>query len=461
MGEQSEAERDMEMLLKFSHGVEVHDMDTYLCNVTAALLVVCSLRTTVGKKLAVVAAYYSNLEIKDREDVTWYLKISQLALALAVIRSKPPDKSSKEYTEHLAKIVSGSDSKWKSKAEALEAEVLCLRQQLSKLSSGFCLENRNSAAIGEIILSTNTEDCADQFEDSGCDVSSNCIADTLENLPTSTQNECGSNSSTSVVLSSAHPILTPCHAFKTDYLVAHMQFLQRFLELKKLTEAGGLRTDLKKLGIDCSRISDSLSQLVDGLVTSYSLPELLFSVFLKQTIFVITKLLSDADLSHQIVGKCFRKLEESIKRLVAIVLNNTNLNRFQVQDSISHALVLLGKCSTLRNSTISLLFREVSRFAHELQHTNEVQAKYAIQYENIFFLCRVLEQLLKRGTGQENTASSLCDEEEKKFLQNLDETIFHLSDEFPLFCIYLWRLGTLLNAAEIQTGGEKNWSASE
>ncbi|XP_054827349.1 meiosis-specific protein MEI4 [Eublepharis macularius] len=404
------------------------------------------------------------LEIKEREDVTWYLKISQLALALAIIRSKPPDKSSKEYTEHLAKIVSRSDSKWKSKVEALEAEVLRLRQQLhlSKLFSGFCLENRNSAIIAETALSTNTEDCADHCEDSGCDVSSNCIADTQENCLTSTQSDCGSNSSTSVILSSAHPILTPCHAFKTDSLVAHMQFLQRFIELRKLTEAGGPRTDLKKIGSDCSKISDSLSQLVDGLVISYSLPELPFSIFLKQTILVITKLLNDADLSSQILGKCFRKLEDSIKRLVAIVLNNSNLNRFQVQDSISHALVSLGKCSTLRNSTISLLFREVSRFAEELQHMNKVQAKYAIQYENIFFLCQVLEQLLERGTEQENAACSVCDEEEKKkFLQNLDQAIFHLSDEFPLFCIYLWRLGTLLNAAEIQTGGERNWPSSE
>lgn len=73
-----------------------------------------------------------------------------------------------------------------------------------------------------------------------------------------------------------------------------------------------------------------------------------------------------------------------------------------------------------------------------------------------------MEQLLERGTGQEKAASSICDEEEKKkFLQNLDQAIFHLSDEFPLFCIYLWRIGTLLNAAEIETAGERNWPASE
>lgn len=79
-------------------------------------------------------------EIKGREDVMWYVKTSQLALALAIIRSKPPDQSSKEYALSLAKRVSGQDAK---RVETLEAEVLRLRQQLilSRISAGGCLEN--------------------------------------------------------------------------------------------------------------------------------------------------------------------------------------------------------------------------------------------------------------------------------------------------------------------------------
>lgn len=66
----------------------------------------------------------------------WFLRTSKLALALAIIRSKPADKSSREYTEHLARVVSGRESKWRSKVEALEAEVLQLRQKL--VLSGIC-----------------------------------------------------------------------------------------------------------------------------------------------------------------------------------------------------------------------------------------------------------------------------------------------------------------------------------
>ncbi|XP_061479152.1 meiosis-specific protein MEI4 isoform X2 [Rhineura floridana] len=402
-------------------------------------------------------------EIKDKEDVIWYLKTSQLALALAIICSKPPDKSSKEYSEHLAKIVSGQNSKQKLRVEALEAEVIHLRQQLllNKISSGFCLENRNSTAIGEALPPTHTEDCSGHFEDSGCDTSNDYIADTLETLPTFRHSEHSCNNSASGVSSSALPMLTSCCISTSKSLVFHMHFLQRFLELKKLTEAGGLRTDLKKLRRDFSTISDSFSQLLDGLVASYSLPELPFSHSLTQAVCVITNLLNDAVVSRQILGKCLKKLEDSVTRLVAVVLNSNHLNRFQMLDSISHALVLIGRCRVLRNSIISLLFREVSQFAAKLQHANEIQAKYNIQYENIFFLCRVLEQLLETETEHENAANSGFDEKEKKtFLQNLDQAIFHLSDEFPLFCIYLWRLGTLLNAAQIQTNTKTSRPAS-
>lgn len=69
---------------------------------------------------------------------TWYLKTSKLALALAIIRSKPADRSSREYAEQLAVLVTQQDSRGKSKVEALEAEVLQLRQQLflSRISLG-------------------------------------------------------------------------------------------------------------------------------------------------------------------------------------------------------------------------------------------------------------------------------------------------------------------------------------
>lgn len=73
------------------------------------------------------------------------------------------------------------------------------------------------------------------------------------------------------------------------------------------------------------------------------------------------------------------------------------------------------------------------------------------QYENIFPLCMMLEQLLQNETEESNISSSDYDGEEKvRFLRNLDQIILHLSDEFPLFSLYLWRVSVLLNSAQIQ-----------
>lgn len=86
-----------------------------------------------------VLLFHCMIGTKAKMDIQpWYLKTSKLALALAIIHSKPADRSSREYTEYLASLVTQKESTWKSKLEALEAEVLQLRQKLllSRISSG-------------------------------------------------------------------------------------------------------------------------------------------------------------------------------------------------------------------------------------------------------------------------------------------------------------------------------------
>ncbi|XP_008176346.1 meiosis-specific protein MEI4 isoform X1 [Chrysemys picta bellii] len=401
----------------------------------------------------------SSAGIKDRkEHQAWYLKISKLALALAIIHSKPPEKSSKEYTEHLAKIISGQDFKWRSKVEALEAEVLRLRQELllNKICPRFCLENRNPDAFTEILLDQEhinpIINCSSQLEDSGCDVSSDCVFDTVDISHNFGHSEHSCNTSSCTFNSEILPILNTHCTNKEKTLAAHMQFLQHLLELRKLTEAGGLKTVFTKLESDCSTISDSVSRLLDGLLTFYKNPKFPVSNFLTEAVSVLINLITDANLSNHVLKMCFEKLEEFKKNLVQIILSNSNINRFQVQYPVSHTLVLLGRCNILRKSIISLLLSEVNQFADELQQAHQIEAKYNVtQYENIFSLCMILEQLLQKGTGEGNISSSDYDGEEKnKFLQNLDQIILHLADEFPLFSVYMWRLGALLNSSQMQ-----------
>lgn len=158
----------------------------------------------------------------------------------------------------------------------------------------------------------------------------------LETGPSLSHRECGCNSSISNVSSNALPRLSFHCASKQEPMVAHMQFLQHFIELRKLTVAGDPKTDLRKLGSDYSTVSDSFSRLLDCLLTSYSLPELPFSGFMTRAVCVITTFLSDPDLSSQVLGKCFKKLEDSVNGLVTVILNNRHLNRVS---KICHSLI--------------------------------------------------------------------------------------------------------------------------
>ncbi|NWY53429.1 MEI4 protein, partial [Chionis minor] len=385
-----------------------------------------------------------------------YLKISKLALAFAIIHSKPPGKSCKEYTEHLAKTVSEQDFGWKSKVEVLEAEVLRLRQELllSKICPRFCLENGKPNASAEILLDQeclNPMSYSSQLEDSGCDVSNDCTSEFLGIASDFHQSE--HNVDTSKCWVERIPPLNLCCASKEESLTAPVQFLQHLLEIRKLSEGGILQADFTELENDSFTVCNSVSRLLDGLTIFYNSPKFPVSNFLNEAVCVLISLITDSKLSNHVLKKCFKKLEEFKKNLIQIILRNSSVNRFQALHAVSHTLVLLGRNNILlRNSLVSLLLREVRQFAEQLLQAHQIDAMYDItQYENIFPLCMILEQLLQNETEDSNVSSSHYDGEEKMtFLKNLDQIILHLSDEFPLFSLYLWRVSVLLNSAQIQ-----------
>nr|XP_042137319.1 meiosis-specific protein MEI4 isoform X2 [Peromyscus maniculatus bairdii] len=386
---------------------------------------------------------------KAKMDIqTWYLKTSKLALALAIIHSKPADRSSREYTEHLATLVTQQESKWKSKVEALEAEVLLLRQKLflSRISSGLLKNGHDVFPPLPDQEPTSSENTLALMDDSGCVLSNEQRSDSAE-------------LSQHVVESCSPPSLLPLPLEKKPCTTlenppsSHLQFLQHLLELKKLRESSSLKVYLIHFEKDSSTVSDSVSQLLDGLITFYRNPKLPFSSFWTEAVATLARLASDFNFSNHILKKCSKKLEEFEKTLLQAILGNSSINRFQVQHYVSQSLVTLGSCSLLRKSIILLLLSEVNSFVDDLGAINQVQGNYDVtRYENIFSLFWILEQLLQQETqGDPTLHIDHSIPEIQTFLQKHDETIFQLSDAFPLFTFYLWRLGILLNSEEMET----------
>ncbi|XP_035153692.3 meiosis-specific protein MEI4 isoform X2 [Callithrix jacchus] len=314
-----------------------------------------------GPELAVFAGTEARMDVQK-----WYLRTSKLALALAIIRSKPADKSSREYTEHLAMLLSEESSKWRSKVEVLEAEVLQLRQKLlmSRICSGFFKSGNLSSQL-EAQEPKSSESTLTLMEDSGCDLSSEQRTEP-SNLSQHFLESCTSTHFPQLPL-----VKKPCAILKNP-LSSHMQFLQYLLELKNLTDSGSLKRDLTHFEKDYSTVSDSVFQLLDGLITFYHNPKLPFSRFWTEAVGTLASLISDNNLSNHILKKCSKKLEEFEKTLLHAILGNNHINQFQVQHYVSQSLVTLGNCSLLRKSIISLLLSEVNGFAEDLGAISQV-----------------------------------------------------------------------------------------
>ncbi|NXU12563.1 MEI4 protein, partial [Pardalotus punctatus] len=259
-----------------------------------------------------------------------YLKISKIALAFAIIHSKPPGKSSKEYAEYLARTVSEHDFGWKWKVEVLEAEVLRLRQELllNRISSRFCLENRKQDTSAETLLgceSKNHTSYSSQLEDSGCDVANDSAFDSLGLASDFHQSELNIN--TSKHWFERAPPLNLCHTSNEQSLTAPMQFLQHLLEIRKLSEGGILQADFSELENDSLTICNSVSQLLDGLTVFYNSPKFPAPGLLTEAVCVLTSLITDTKLSNHVLKKCFKKMEEFKKNLIQIILRNRSVNR--------------------------------------------------------------------------------------------------------------------------------------
>ncbi|XP_021562307.1 meiosis-specific protein MEI4 [Carlito syrichta] len=296
----------------------------------------------------------------------WHLRTSKLALALAIIHSKPANKSSREYTEDLAMLVSEQELKWRSKVQALEAEVLQLRQKL--LLSGICsglLKNGKLSSPLQAQEPRSSESTLTLMEDSGCDLSYEQRTE-----PSELYHHCVENYTPIPFL--PLPFMKRPYTSLENPLSSHMQFLQHLLQLKNLTESGSLKTDLTHFEKDSSIVSDSVFQLLDGLIAFYRNPKLPFSNFWTEAVNTLARLISDHNLSNHILKKCSKKLEEFEKTLLQVILGNNQINRFQVQHYVSQSLVTLGSCSLLRKSIVSLLLSEVNSFADNLGTINQV-----------------------------------------------------------------------------------------
>lgn len=212
--------------------------------------------------------------------------------------------------------------------------------------------------------SINPTSYSSQLEDSGCDVCNGSACDSLGIASDFHQSEHSVNTSKHWL--ERVPPLNLCHTSKEQSLTAPVHFLQRLLEIRKLSERRVLQADFSELENDSFTICNSVSQLLDGLTFFYNSPKFPVPGFLTEGVCVLLSLITDTKLSNHVLKKCFKKIEEFKKNLIQIILRNRSINRVSLKNSFFHILlpytVIFSWIYAVLKYQFVLFFEEHQRF---------------------------------------------------------------------------------------------------
>ncbi|XP_075720279.1 meiosis-specific protein MEI4 isoform X2 [Rhinoderma darwinii] len=293
---------------------------------------------------------------------------AKVALAISIIRNKPEGKSSREYAEELAKVASDQEVNWKAKVKELEDKVLHLRQELllHKIHNKPELENESITLTQDLQKHTGDLEPLNLLqEDSGCDISNEDEVDVL----TASQSSNYCDQTFRNLSHSASPLnhlpIIKSFSVGEEQLSSQIQFLNHLLGLGKLTTQSHV-TDFAKSGNDGTVVTDSVSGLLNGLLSLYKNPKPSVVRVQTEAFSILSNLLTNSHLHQNILQVCMKSLEDFERQLIQSILTNDSMNRFQMQQFKMDGLNQLGKCHMFQGPLINLLFSEVKHCVDDL-----------------------------------------------------------------------------------------------
>ncbi|KAF4099111.1 meiosis-specific protein MEI4 [Onychostoma macrolepis] len=361
--------------------------------------------------------------------VSWYMRVSKLAVAVAVIKISPSG-GARQFAESLADRLRQQDEGWRSTAQSLHEDVLRLRQELLLTRLLFKKKSNDGPGHGQEIAKELSQDDPQQLKgDSGCDtdISSQtqiygAQAPCLPLTPPNSQN-----------------FSLQDRKWHQDHsLLKHMQFLRCLSGLSRGCESS--------LCPDGDVVWDSVVQLLDSVVEVFRQAHvgqpLHHPEQLHHATQVVAQTLSRGGTQRGCSVQHFSKVDDLLKEMINLLLTNQKLNSFSVHGVLSECLLALGGSPVVRAALVQLLMSQIIQLAQQLWDTCERsrEARHHqvdwICYENSFYVFWLLEHLAQDIDYNVNKERAI----------QLETKAFPLADEFPLFSLYMWRIAGLFRA---------------
>ncbi|KAG7508933.1 meiosis-specific MEI4 [Solea senegalensis] len=374
-----------------------------------------------------------------RSQVSWFFTQVRVALAVAIIKTKPAGMSGRKHAEAVACKLKRQDERWRERAQELQQEVLRLRQELLITRVTSTAESNTEAAGDDddnAVVDASLDGFASSNPPADCDYDS-ATPDLL--LP---------DSQPAAPSSHQHHLLPPQEAA----LCPHVHFLHSLCSLHRVarTSRGLEALWFGPDGGAGSVLADSVCQLLESVVAACGAPPPLGPGDLVQQACAVAARALDVFCRHSLPSAEFRRrVEESLREMTTILLRGRQPGELQTAETLREHLVTLGNSNMSKSFLIGHILSQISAVADQLWQLLQGQQSGGLdtfpldQYQNCCHLLWVAEQLLQTSSAGVDVAS-----ERTVFLRHLERRVFLLSDEFPLFSVYMWRVGRLLTSSE-------------
>ncbi|XP_006793533.1 meiosis-specific protein MEI4 isoform X2 [Neolamprologus brichardi] len=325
----------------------------------------------------------------------WFSTQAKVAVAVALIRNRPPGMSGRQYAEALGCRLRSQDEGWKKKAEELQREVLRLRQE-ALIATATCA-SKSSMQVAD--SSKMDDPSQDLFGLGRVEFSEEHQQDCDSETPKLFLHKAEPAAASS-------PPLVPCSHRDEAALHPHVQFMQSMCALHRVD---GNSRGVEALWFGCdgdvgSVLADTVCQLLDSVAAACRDSSTLGSHNLLLKACQIAAQAMDLYCSLQLPSaELVRRVEEPLRKLSRMLLHS------DWPDGGRDGSVL---------------------------DTFPID-----RYQKSCYLFTVLEELLQKPEVAHRVEMG---PEQLEFLSHVEQQVFLLSDEFPLFSIRMWGIRGLL-----------------
>lgn len=348
---------------------------------------------------------------------TYYSDILKIALAFAVIRTKPEHMTAKVYSQLIASKLIKDEIKWRSKAKTLEEELLLVKEELFQVK--LSLHNLPQTTTEETYTSIPVQDVTSEVESSSME----CLTPPCSSESNSTEKHTKSQN-------------------------RHIEFLKSIVALRDAPETAEMLANSDM----CASITSTVLQAVSVLRDSVNdqcfiethIPECCVDALLG---------VLDMEIPNTGSSKVTKKVLEYVEGMIQATMNHKVDENDVPQEKYSKLLVRLACHEKTTELVLSKLINVLKDFSKTLRVVSQEPTKLGDnlgKYKNIYhILCsieNILTQRLEYGLTEAVSIS---------LMESLEDSVLHLSKTFPLFTHWVWRIGGLLsrtNKREMGTG---------